>query len=94
MATLAQVIAALNSFVAAAGLASISKVSLDTVLNEIEVKLSAQIDLDKVSQILQTYANYQTLTEGEGWHVTRVTHQATQPITGYILRFFFEGVLQ
>ena len=94
MVTIAQLISALNGFLTAAGLTTISKASLDTVLNEIEVKLSAQVDLNKVLQILQTYSSYQTLTEGLGWHVTRVTHQATQPITGYTLRCFFEGVLQ
>jgi len=94
MATLAQLITGINAFLTAAGLTTISKASLDTVANEIEVKLSAQVDLNKVSQILQTYAGYQTFTEGLGWHVSRVTDQATQPITGYTLRCFFEGVLQ
>ena len=94
MATLSQLIGAVNGFLAAAGLSTIAKVSIDVALNEIEIKLAAQTELDKVSPILQTYTGYQAVTEGLGWHVSMVTHQGTQPTTGYNFRCFFEGVLQ
>ena len=47
MATLSQLIGAVNGFLAAAGLSTIAKVSIDVPLNEIEIKLAAQTELDK-----------------------------------------------
>ena len=94
MATLSQLISAVNAFITATGLGAVSKVTLDTVLNTIELKLFAQTDLDKVVQILQNYSQYQTITEGLGWYVSKITHEGKQPLTSYKFSCYFEGVLQ